>query len=67
MSFDEALKRFAQTDPRELKGNVKAKAKNLSEMTAALEMPVAILRRGERECPVDHGAQAMQCISSDLT
>jgi len=29
-------------------------------MAAALEMPVSLLRLGERECPVDHGAQAMQ-------
>src|SRR6266851_5302774 len=34
---------------------------DLSEMTTALEMPVSCLGLGERECPVDHGAQAMQC------
>ena len=33
---------------------------DLSEMPAALEMPVGRLGLGERECPVDHGAQAMQ-------
>jgi hypothetical protein len=29
-------------------------------MPAALEMPVGRLRLGKGECPIDHGAQAMQ-------
>src|ERR1700730_14668450 len=33
---------------------------DLSEMTAALEMPVGRLGLGKGECPVDHGTQAMQ-------
>ena len=32
---------------------------DLPEMATALEMPVGLLCLGERECPVDHGAQAV--------
>ena len=33
---------------------------DLSEVTAALEMPIGRLGLGKGECPVDHGAQAVQ-------
>jgi hypothetical protein len=32
---------------------------DLPEMPTALEMPVSLFCLSERECPVDHGVQAM--------
>ena len=32
---------------------------NLAKVATALEMPVRLLRLGERKRPVDHGAQAV--------
>src|SRR6516165_968452 len=33
---------------------------DLPKVAAVLEMPISLFRFGERECPVDHGAQVVQ-------
>src|SRR5438445_7281239 len=41
-----------------------ARDHDLTEMAAALEMTIGLLCFGERKCPIDHGAQAMQSDGS---
>ena len=53
-------------DSAELAARAASPVRNhdLPKMPTALKMPVGFLCLGERECPVDHGAQAMQGDSS---